>query len=127
MAERTGWRDEGISRRHREWGLDCPAIDIDFLLIEYNYGKAMALVEYKHERATTQHSTHPSYKALIDLGDRANVPVFAVRYANDYTWFKVTSLNKYAKEYIPANETMTEKEYVSFLKRCRNSGSTGEG
>ena len=117
--ERTGWRDEGISRRHREWGLDCPAIDIDFLLIEYNYGKAMALVEYKHENATPQYPTHPSYKALIDLGDRAGIPVFAARYANDYSWFKVTSLNEYAKSYIPECETMAEDEWVVLLKRVR--------
>ena len=118
--ERTGWRDEGISRRHREWGLDCPAIDIDFLLIEYDYGKAMALVEYKHEYAKEQHSTHQSYKALIDLGDRAGIPVFATRYANDYSWWKVTALNEYARSYIPECSTLTEDEWVRLLKRVRN-------
>ena len=117
--ERTGWRDEGISRRHREWGLDCPAVDIDFLLIEYNYGIAKGLVEYKHERAEEQHSTNSSHKALMNLGDRAGVPVFAVRYANDYSWWKVTALNKYAKKYIPTCETMTEEGYVDLLRLLR--------
>ena len=31
--ERTGWRDEKLSQRHRMWGWDCPAVDIDFLLL----------------------------------------------------------------------------------------------
>ena len=32
--ERTGWRDEEISRRHRLYGVSCPMIDIDFLVSE---------------------------------------------------------------------------------------------
>lgn len=30
--ERTGWRDEEISARHRIWGVNCPAVDLDFLM-----------------------------------------------------------------------------------------------
>jgi len=30
--ERTGFRDEALSRRHREWGINCPAVDVDWLL-----------------------------------------------------------------------------------------------
>ena len=49
--ERSGWRDEMLSQRHRDWGFNCPAIDIDFLLIEYNSAKVKALVEYNMDEA----------------------------------------------------------------------------
>ena len=50
-AERTGWRDEELSQEHRKWGFDCPTVDIDFLMLEYDTGRASALVEYKNEHA----------------------------------------------------------------------------
>jgi hypothetical protein len=49
--EQLGWRDERISARHRTWGCDCPAADIDFLVLEYDGGVASDLVEYKHDNA----------------------------------------------------------------------------
>lgn len=73
--ERTGWRDIELSKRHRCWGWNCPAIDLDLVLLEYDRGKAVAIVEYKHERTPLQFPTHPSYQALIDLADRAGLPV----------------------------------------------------
>lgn len=46
--ERSGWRDMELSGRHRIWGFNCPAVDLDFLMVEYNLGIAIAVVEYKH-------------------------------------------------------------------------------
>lgn len=40
--ERNGWRDERISKRHRQWGRDCPAVDIDFLMLEYDRDREMS-------------------------------------------------------------------------------------
>lgn len=117
--ERTGWRDLKLSERHRLWGWDCPAIDIDFLVLEYDKGKAVALVEYKHELAPPQHASHPSYQALIDLGNRAKLPVFACRYATNFSWWRVVPLNSKAKEVLPTIEVMTEAEWVAFLYRLR--------
>ncbi len=104
-----------LSQRHRIWGLGCPAVDIDFLLLEYRKNKAVAIIEYKHEWAKVQHSSHPSYQAMIDLGDRAGVPVFACKYAGDFSWFKFTPLNKKAMFLLPNTTVMSEKEYVSFF------------
>ena len=74
--ERSGWRDEGISLRHRKWGWDCPAVDIDFLLIEYDHGKAIALVEYKNEHAPRQRgATSASHRAIADLASKAGLPL----------------------------------------------------
>lgn len=115
--ERTGWRDLGLSARHREWGWDCPAIDIDFL--EYDRGKAVALIEYKHEKARQQKPSHPSFRALVDLADRASLPCFAVRYAVDFSWFVVVPLNGIAKDELSERVKMTEDQYVHFLYRLR--------
>lgn len=117
--ERTGWRDESLNQRHRMWGWDCPAIDIDLLFLEYDRGKATALIEYKNEHAGPQKASHPSYRALIDLGTKASLPVFAVRYADDFAWFKVTPLNDIAFVRLPDRAEFTESEYVKFLYSLR--------
>ncbi len=117
--ERTGWRDLALSRRHRRWGWDCPAVDLDFLFLEYDKGKATALVEYKHENALVQHPTHPTYQAMIDLGNRAGIPVFGVRYAEDFLWWKVSPLNPVAKRWCEKQTTMSEQEWVTLLYRIR--------
>lgn len=113
--ERTGWRDEGISHRHRRWGWDCPAVDLDFLLLEYDRGKASAIVEYKNEHAQPQYASHPTYQAMIDLGNKANIPVIACRYSDDYSEWKVVPLNDKAKEFIPKRITLSENEWVKLL------------
>ena len=117
--ERTGWRDLSLSQRHRKWGWDCPAVDLDFLFLEYDKGKAVAIVEYKHEKAKEQFASHPTYQAMIDLGTRADVPVIAVRYADDFTWWKVIPLNGKAREWLPERQEMTEREWVTFLYNLR--------
>ena len=117
--ERSGWRDLALSRRHRRWGWDCPAVDLDFLFLEYDRGKAVALVEYKHERAAAQWASHPTYQAMIDLGNRASIPVFACRYADDFSAFLVVPLNDVASQFLPSRISMNEREWVSFLYRIR--------
>lgn len=117
--ERTGWRDGHLSERHRKWGLACPAIDLDFILLEYDRGRPNALIEYKAEYAPAQFPTHPSYLALCNLGDRANIPVFAVRYAQDFSWWKVNPLNIVAKKVFPQKQHWTERQFVTFLYNIR--------
>lgn len=118
-AERTGWRDEGLSRRHRRWGWDCPACDLDFLFLEYDRGKASAIVEYKNEHAAPQYASHPTYQAMIDLGNRAGIPVFACRYTDDFSEWRVVPLNETAKQYVPQRVTMNESEWVRTLYKIR--------
>lgn len=119
--ERSGWRDLRLNDRHRMWGWDCPAVDTDAIFIEYDIGKAIAIVEYKHERAQPQSPKHPTVKALIDLGDRAGVPVIACRYANDFSWWNIVPLNNIAKAFIPKRlEKISEVEWVTLLYTIRN-------
>lgn len=121
--ERTGWRDEGLSQRHRTWGWDCPAIDIDFLMCEYDQSKAVALVEYKNEQAAPQSSQHPSYRALTDLADRAGLPFFAVRYANDFSWWIVVPINAVAQNLLPKRKRLTEQDWIAFLVQLRGKST----
>jgi len=120
-GERTGWRDKAISFRHRLWGDDLALMDIDgiFLGIEANYQMPIALVEYKHEFTPPQKITQWSFKVLSNLGTIAGLPVFAVRYANDWSWWNVVPINKKAKEKLPQRKEMSEFEYVSFLYGLR--------
>jgi len=62
-------------------------VDVDFLMVEFDRGRVCCLVEYKNEMAAPQYASHPSYRALIDLADRASIPVVACRYAADFSWW----------------------------------------
>jgi hypothetical protein len=94
-------------------------LDIDFLALEYDSGQPVALVEYKHEDSETQFSSHPSYRALINLGERADLPVFAVRYARDFSWWRVVPLNQDARHWVGQRQDMSEAEWVQLLYQMR--------
>ena len=119
MFERTGWRDSKLSLRHRQYGANTPMMDIDFLCVEYDRCQPSALIEYKNEHAPPQMASHPSYQTLIALGNRAELPVYAVRYADDFTWFRVIPQNQRALEFVPHRTEMTEAEYVKLLYKLR--------
>lgn len=118
-SERSGWRDLALSERHRKWGWDCPAVDLDFLFLEYDKGQPVAIVEYKHECASPQYACHPTYQAMINLGTRAGIPVFAVRYKSDFTEWIVIPLNEIARTAQQERISMSEREFVTFLYRLR--------
>lgn len=105
--ERTGFRDMALSRLHRRWGYDCPATDIDFL--EFHRGRAVALIELKHETADEVDIEHPTMRAIRDLGVRAGVPVYLVRYADDFSWWDVTPIDEIAKREIDGFSAFRER------------------
>ena len=120
--ERTGWRDERISARHRDWGFNCPAVDLDFLMVEYNLGKPVALVEYKHHQAMMPNVKHPTYRALIDLADgyRDDPLLALISFYWPEVWaFKVFPINGVAKEWFADGEGVSEYDYVTRLYRMR--------
>lgn len=120
--ERTGWRDLSLNERHREWGYDCPAVDVDQMFIEYDRAIPKALVEYKNEHAAPQRMNGTSYKALVALGNMAGLPVFFVRYADDFSWFRVYPMNALATDYVNFDYLdMSECEYVDLLYRIRGT------
>lgn len=119
--ERTGWRDEAISGRHRHWGFNCPAVDLDFLVAEYNVGKPVALIEYKHSQARLPIIEHPTYRALSALADgyREPLPFIIAFYWPEIWAFRLLPINETAQEHFHSGETLCERDFVQRLYRLR--------
>jgi hypothetical protein len=120
--ERTGWRDAEVSARHRHWGMNCPAVDLDFLMVEYNLGKPVALVEYKHHYARTPNLLHPTYRAIRMLADGYRddpLPFIVAFYWSDIWAFRIVPVNEVAERHFKFNEHVSEREFVSRLYRMR--------
>ena len=129
--ERSGWRDEELSRRHRTWGFNCPAVDLDFVLCEYNHAKARALVEYKHKDAQPINPSHATYRALVDLADNYSpgpLPCFVAIYdpSNWSVW--VVPLNERAQRHYAhcAGEWLSEQRFVRSLHLLRKAALIAE-
>jgi hypothetical protein len=123
--ERTGWRCEAISRRHREWGYNCPAVDLDFVVAEYNYGKPVALIEYKDRNAATPNIDHPTYHALKALADGQSggpLPFLIAIYDPVDWWFRVIPINEKAREFYQHvnGGILTEERFVKSLYTLRS-------
>ena len=119
--ERSGWRDEALSHRHRQWGWDCPMVDVDFLCIEYTAAIPKAIVEYKKVGAIEFSPKSASYLALRRTGDMARLPVFVVRYDGDLSEFFVAPINAFADAIVREPTVMDEAEYVIFLYGLRGA------
>jgi hypothetical protein len=119
--ERSGWRDEAISRRHRDWGFNCPAVDLDFLVVEYNLALPVALVEYKHHRARMPNLDHPSYQALLALADGFSpvLPFLIVFYWPETWAFRVHPVNDEARLTYHDAVGLSERRYVESLYHLR--------
>lgn len=120
MGERTGWRDQAISERHRLWGVHCTAVDLDLVLVEYHLARPVALVEYKHHRARFEPG-HANYRALRDLADHAGLPFVIAFYWPDTWSFRVHPMNDAAlRHFEPGQQLFTEREFVERLYRMRS-------
>lgn len=109
-----------MSERHRLWGWNCPAVDVDFLMVEYNRGKPCALIEYKRYTAAEVNPLHPSYQAIRLIADAANIP-FAVSFCWPEIWaFQVVPINERAHEFFEIGELFSELEYVVRLYEMRD-------
>lgn len=129
-AERSGWRDQRISERHRHWGFDCPAVDLDFLVAEYNHGLPVALIEYKHHGGIAPTVAHPTYRALRALADGYH-RLSEGQYVHDplpflwaYYWPEVWAIrafpvNDVARAQFGVGEALSEFEFVRRLYRMR--------
>jgi len=113
--ERTFQRDMKLLVRHRQWGFNMPAVDIDFL--EYDNRKSIALVEYKRaaDLARCYPELNTNLQALIDLGNRASLPVFCTFYNPNLKWYRIFPVNENAKEKGTPGGILSEYKYVDFL------------
>jgi hypothetical protein len=93
-------------------------LDIDFLACEYDQGRPVVIVEYKHEAAEPVDLEHPSYRALRHLADGCRIPFCVVFYAAPWV-FTVYPANTYAEEWFTRGEVLTELRYVERLYAMR--------
>ncbi|AYO30868.1 hypothetical protein D2962_09775 [Biomaibacter acetigenes] len=117
--ERTHERDVSLSERHRLYGIDCPAVDIDLLLIEYDQAAPVALIEYKNEHAYSGHTSWTTWHALETLANNAMLPLFQVIYSSDFSRWEVRPVNYIAQYRIPQPVEMDEPDFVRFLYSLR--------
>lgn len=119
--ERTGWRCEKISERHREWGYGCSAVDLDFVVAEYNYALPVALIEYKEKHALEPDLNDAAYKTLLALADGYHkpLPFFIAIYCTDNWWFRIIPVNDIAKRYYKDKLILTEQRFVKSLYYLR--------
>jgi len=118
--ERTGWRDEKLSREHREWGYDLPMTDIDFLMVECNKYMPSALIEYKNEHSNFLNFNSWQYVVLKNFSSCASVPFFVVVYSDDLNWYEVIPMNEEAKVYIKDKIKYTKEDYQKLLRKLRD-------
>ena len=125
--ERTGWRDKNLSGRHRDWGVNCPMSDLDFIGTEYDNREPVALIDYKQRRNPYEPLPH-TMRLLKDdsnlwvlgrLGALAQIPSFVVFYGGQFAWFQVQGLNRIGVSKTPEVQPMSEKDYVRFLYELR--------
>jgi hypothetical protein len=124
MGERTGWRDEALSRRHRTWGAKCAGTDVDFLFIEYSFGVPVAIFDYKHwmklKKGGVDLNDYNNL-ALASVANNSKIPFSIAFYWPDIWAFLVLPVNEYARGYFSQDEMLTEREYVSRLYKMRRS------
>jgi hypothetical protein len=119
--ERTHWRDQALSERHRQWGFDAPAVDIDFLMIEYDREKPCALVEYKAYQGRAINLESSGVRTVNTLAEMCKLPFFVVAYHPSNFGSFVKPMNAWAVKWLKERAVMTEAQYVTFLYRLRGA------
>jgi len=116
---RTQYRAAEALDRHREYGWDAPSTDLD--CVEYDHGQPVAIVEYKHYRASKVDLQHPTCRANRALADAAGIPFLLVRYWPCRWTYYVQAANDIAAEEIPPEgELDSEWYYVDLLYYLRD-------
>jgi hypothetical protein len=113
--ERHNKRDAILSLKHRSWGFNVPAVDIDFLMIEYDQSIPKALIEYRHINGAIR--VDASIKAIIALADAANIPFFVVQYSyatDDGTLWKEATVDTPARFRIICMNALAEKHWFTW-------------
>ena len=103
-----------ISVRHREWGFDCPATNIDCVMCEYDHKIPQALIEFKGRSPQSGDKTSANSQTIINLANMADLPCFILYYNNSNWTFLILPLNKKA-----------EQKYANWMKSFVNFPESG--
>lgn len=99
-----------------------PFVDLDFIVVEYDMRKAMALIDYKRETAPwPPDMKDANIEAQVDMATRGRVPFFIVRYGIDIDWFVPWCASDLAHKGWAAyhQKRLSEVEFVRFLYELR--------
>ena len=124
--ERTGWRDEALDALLKQHGMEQPDA---FLVTEYNYGKSVAIIEYKDIHANPK----PDSRLINYCKQRKNKEYYFVilfdyeKKGNLYriTKFLIyagnTNASKFLKERYSGDSpiVLTELQFIKFLYEIR--------
>lgn len=120
INERTGWRDEAFSKRHRFYGKKLGLVNIDGVwCFSAGNGLPKALVEFKNENAEPLSRESYEFKVLFNLAQKSELPAFIIRYKSNFSEYMVTPINGKAKIILDKRTIFTELEYVKFEYRAR--------
>lgn len=121
-----------LSERHRKWwGDDFPATDLDWPMLEYNNGIAVAVIDYKHFKADVNKTNCASFRAMSGLhhADGEQLPFLIVRYWPDIWAFKMICVNDAARDAVrrissgrhdgTQEISLTERQYTTFMLLLR--------
>lgn len=130
--ENTFWRDGELSARHREWGFDCPAVDLDLLIhsdglaafdvtvfLEYDYSIPKALIEFKKASLASDWSPDSNVDALSLLASLGAIPFFIVFYDLEQNKFEVRPQNQVATKRWRSVMKYNELSFVRLLYKIR--------
>ena len=104
--------------------MNCPAVDLDFVLLEFNHGVPVAVVDYKHcAKANPLEGLNEwAIKAMSSLYNEhgENLPFFVARYWPGSWAFAVLPMNEPSRKWLRDDWTpMTEQQWVTGLHRLR--------
>jgi len=116
---------DSISARHREWGYDCPATNIDCLFVEYNHCQPVAILDFKGKSPSVRDRGTANARTIANLANRGKpLPFYNVYYDNHLWTFILDPINDKARELMPKNAvdltTMSEESFVRFLYDLRD-------
>lgn len=129
--ERTGWRDEALDALLKQHGMEQPDA---FLVTEYNYGKSVAIIEYKDIHANPK----PDSRLINYCKQRKNKEYYFVilfdyeKKGNLYriTKFLIYAGNTNASEFLKERYAgdspiiLTELQFIKFLYEIRDNTSS---
>lgn len=133
--ERSGWRDEQLSRQHRTWGRDLTATNADaiysrettieegessvFVEIQ-NKNEPVLITDYKRMERKSVDWNSSALGCLQVIANRCQCAVTVVFYGYDpYWWFAVVPGNTIAALIYTKFAYLSEFEYVATLYQLR--------
>ena len=121
--ERTGWRDKQLDELLESHGIRLPN---SFLVTEYNYGKSVAMIEYKNIRGSTEGN-----QAIIQYTKlRQNEEYYFIvlyDYEQNDNLYRITKFIVYPINDVAIRDfgdhpiEMSELEYIDFLYKIRKN------